>query len=74
MVVSAASSTVTRWLDEVKTKIPFTKREARVFDLLRETSDRHEIANRLGVKPESVTRTKTRIKEKTEAHVPIIDS
>jgi len=74
VVVSAASSTVTRWLDEVKTKVPFTKREARVFDLLRETSDRHEIARRLSVKSESVTRTKTRIKEKIKAHVPIIVS
>lgn len=74
VVVDTANITVTRRLDEVKTRIPFTKREARVFDLLRETSDRHEIARRLGVKPESVTRIKTRIKEKTEAHLPIIVS
>jgi len=73
-VVVDTAITVTRWLDEVKTRIPFTKQEARVFDLLRETADRHEIARRLGIKPESVTRIKTRIKEKSEAHVPIIVS
>ncbi len=74
VVVGTANITRTRWLDEVKAKIPFTKQEARIFDLLRETPNRHEIARRLGIKPESVTRIKTRIKNKVQAYLPIVVS
>ena len=68
VVIGTSNVTVTRVLDEVKAKIPFTKREARVFDLLRETSDRHNVAHCLGVEPESVTRTKNRIKHKIKKY------
>ena len=67
VVASTPNVTVARWLDEAKAKTSFAKQETRVFDLLRETSDRHEVAHRLGIKPESVTRTKNRIKRKIQA-------
>ncbi len=69
VVAGTSNIPVGRLLDEIKARTPFTKQETRVFDLLRETSDRHEVARRLGNKPESVTRTKTRIKDKVIAHV-----
>jgi DNA-binding NarL/FixJ family response regulator len=60
---------VARKLDDIRDRVGFTRREGQVFDLLRKTFDRRDIAARLGILPESVTRMKTRIKRKIEEYL-----